>query len=274
MAPAKHYASTPGHPGPYKVGQEVRLKGRGEELFTVTAVGEGSITVRGQDGESVTVRLGAPMAKAAGSGPRLLLKAAPRRQGEKGQKGAEAGKAEAKRQEGEPKGDGAQPGKPSMPKAQRPQPAPMRGTPEGEPEMQHHDRVRFQHGKVAGEGEIVASGPDGVRVVDDAGREHTVRHENLIGSADDAGKSDAPSDPGTETPEQEAAEDAQTIDEAVDAVDVLKDMEPSKLKKMLAALKFLAPLFGDSPAKKAQDAKKAAPPAQPAKPAPKPAAKP
>lgn len=54
------------------------------------------------------------------------------------------------------------------------------GESDGEAKLKHGDRVRFRHGDVEGEGEIVASGPDGVIVRDDEGREHKVRHEYLI----------------------------------------------------------------------------------------------
>lgn len=45
--------------------------------------------------------------------------------------------------------------------------------------MKHGDTVRFRHGDVEGEGEIVASGPDGVTLKAKDGREHQVRHEHL-----------------------------------------------------------------------------------------------
>lgn len=54
----------------------------------------------------------------------------------------------------------------------------------GQPTMKHGDVVAFRHGDVAGRGQIVASGADGVTLQDADGREHRVRHEHLTGQAE------------------------------------------------------------------------------------------
>lgn len=46
--------------------------------------------------------------------------------------------------------------------------------------MRHGETVKFRHGNVEGSGKIVASGPAGVTVKDEDGREHRVRHEALV----------------------------------------------------------------------------------------------
>lgn len=56
--------------------------------------------------------------------------------------------------------------------------------------MKHGDIIRFRHGDVEGKGEIVGSGEDGVTVRDDAGREHQVRHDALIGKHPDCDNPD------------------------------------------------------------------------------------
>jgi hypothetical protein len=317
MPKAKHYAAPS-----YRVGSEVRVKGRAG-VYEVVATKGRAVTLQGADGARFTIRVqGTPMAKAepATAAPRLLLKAqgAPHRQGDKGQKGAaqgaqEAGKQKGKgREEGDGKGPqaaaakkpgaGAKPGASKDSPAARPTsgaitqhpPAPMRGAPEGEGRMKHHERVRFQHGEVIGEGEIVASGADGVMVKDDAGREHPVRHTNLLGPAHEHDPAMAPGQPGEGLTEGSPADQQQQQDAAIMAGDVsvdpmtgmpvvageegdmtsagapgegdgaadmgegeegedadpTTDMDPSRLKQIMAALKNLAPLFGQGAAKK------------------------
>jgi hypothetical protein len=54
-----------------------------------------------------------------------------------------------------------------------------------EPSHRHGDRVRFRHGTIEGEGELIGSGQDGVTVRDDQGREHLVRHDALLPPTDE-----------------------------------------------------------------------------------------
>ena len=247
---AKHYAAPS-----YKVGQEVRVKGR-DGLWQVTAVSGGVVSLRGPGGETATVKTGAaPMAKALLPGGGLvLLKAntsAPSRQGPQGAKGKPAGAKDKKPEaDGKPSSSGVAQGKPEVP---------ARGAPDGEHEMEHGDRVAFQHGKVKGEGEVVASGADGVMVKDDAGREHPVRHDNLLGVAgsettpapagdgkpgevDPAGK--PPAGPAAGKPAKGgAAEDGEDMG-AGDGDAGLEGMTPDGIKRALAILKVLAPFFG------------------------------
>lgn len=56
----------------------------------------------------------------------------------------------------------------------------------GAPEpMRHGDHVAFRHGGVEGSGRIVGSGRDGVTVRAADGRQHIVRHDDLVGPAAD-----------------------------------------------------------------------------------------
>lgn len=259
---AKHYAQPRTGGRKYEVGQAVKLRGR-DGVFKVVKIAENAVELRDEAGKPVVVRTGGtPMAKA--QAPILLVKATgadPKRQGDKG---AAPGGAAAKAKAGKPAAGKPAAGKPaapgdasskSTPIRERPE-VPSRGAPDGEAEMAHGDRVKFQHGKVEGEGEIVASGADGVMVLDDAGREHPIRHDNLLGPAD-----------GAETPPaaDAAAADAEMggevdadmgtdQDAAGEVSAMLQDADPSKLRKMLQALKVLAPFFGGKPAGKA-DAK-------------------
>lgn len=281
MPGAKKYAKAPAGGG-YSVGQAVRVRGHAG-TYKVTKVQGDVAWAEGPDGTIEVKQPGAAMAKAAGPSaaiPLLLKAAPPGKAPAKGPAKGPAGKKPAAPGAKAPARGGEEDKKPGQGGAAAPQgnpSVPPRGAPDGEHEMEHGDRVAFQHGKVRGEGTIVASGADGAMVLDDAGREHPVRHDNLLGPADSA---EAPAELPKDENGRPAAPDRAVAgagaaaegdgkdgdkgdmgggDETGADAAALASMDPKALGKIMQAIKLLAPLFGGSASKDAAAAKKKAP---------------